>query len=360
MRHHLLKQIASPAIRNAMSNCPLPRDTDRALQAVGTPSNFGLAFHRNLTHTGANLQDWKGVDKEEKQKQWKRLEKQSREIFDCGGKRSTQAALDQQHARYDHILEARRQRWGPGTGRSIKAKVAWRLLIGLSAPSVLNNGITLHPLFGFPYLPASGLKGLVRHFRLTEIAEQAGVHPLSPNCIADRGQRTPWQQLDDLLLAPEPQGDKEQKQMKDGFEQLREDEDLSEGPLKNGAYKLDDARVHGADYRRAFGSPDQQGNVRFLDALPKELIVNGKSLLERDIVTPHNKEYHAEGKPPADYYDPVPVQMLAVRRGAHFVFRLTCPDGRLLGEVREWLERAIAFWGAGAKTRSGYGELIAA
>lgn len=38
------------------------------------------------------------------------------------------------------------------------------LIIGLGSTSVIETGITLHPLYGFPYLPGSGLKGLARAY----------------------------------------------------------------------------------------------------------------------------------------------------------------------------------------------------
>lgn len=39
-----------------------------------------------------------------------------------------------------------------------------RLIIGLGGTSVIETGMALHPLYGFPYLPASGLKGLARAY----------------------------------------------------------------------------------------------------------------------------------------------------------------------------------------------------
>lgn len=367
---------------------PLPSDTRDTLEEAGTPSNFGLAFHRYLEFPGVeeDLQNWVGAERNEED-QWQELQEQSREIFSRDGECSTEKALEQLHARYDHILELRQRRWGPGTGRSIKAEVAWRLLIGLSAPSVLNNGITLHPLFGFPYLPERGIKGLLRHFRLTRIAEKVGVRPLFPGRIEERkDQLTPWEKLEDLLLRPDPETNDERKQMEEDFERLREDmddvmdrlreerqeekrsgeesqveEDPVEGELFGGiTCELKDLRDLATSYRRAFGSPNQRGRVNFFDALPTRLMIDGQSLLERDVVTPHNREYHTEGEPPADYHDPVPVQMLAVRQGVSFVFRMTCRgrDAQLLDEVHGWLEDAIEFWGAGARTRAGYGELI--
>lgn len=38
------------------------------------------------------------------------------------------------------------------------------LVVGLGGSSPLENSFTLHPLWGIPYLPASGLKGVMRHF----------------------------------------------------------------------------------------------------------------------------------------------------------------------------------------------------
>ena len=352
---------------------PLPRDTNEVLKRFGTPSNFGLAFQRYLALSNTGLKNWTGGDSEVGL--WKELENEARKIFADNGDGATEKALNQQHARYNRILDLRRQRWGAESGCRIEAEVAWRLLVGLSAPSVLNNGITLHPTFGFPYLPASGTKGLLRHFRLTEIAEKVGVRPLSPGHINERdAERTPWQQLDDLLLTPEPETSDEQAQMEKEFERLREDmndvverlreehrdEDggLETEPFGGITCELEDLRELATGYRRAFGSPDRQGRVHVFDALPATLMMDGKSLLERDVVTPHYKEYYTGDEPPADYHDPVPVQMLAVRRGTTFVFRMTCPDGSLLSEVRGWLKRAIEFWGAGARTHAGYGELI--
>jgi len=355
---------------------PLPGDTSDALESARLPSNFGLFFHRYLGYfrSEEDLANWAGIERNE-QDLWKTLEDISGMIFRRKGDYSTHKALQQQHARYDHILDLRRQRWGVGTGCHIEAEVAWRLLIGLSAPSVLNNGITLHPLFGFPYLPASGIKGLLRRFRRTEIAEEVGVRPLAPRKIEERDGDTPWQQLEDLLLMPEPETSEEQAQMEERFKRLREDMDevverlreerrdedgnLETEPFGGVTCGLDGLRDLSTSYRRAFGSPNRQGRVHILDALPETLMVDGKSLLERDVVTPHYREYYTGDEPPADYHDPVPVQMLAVRQGTTFVFRMTCPDEQLLSEVQGWLERAVERWGAGARTQAGYGELIA-
>jgi CRISPR-associated protein Cmr6 len=45
------------------------------------------------------------------------------------------------------------------------AAVDWRLVTGLGTAGVLEGaGMVLHPLYGFPFLPGSSVKGLVRHY----------------------------------------------------------------------------------------------------------------------------------------------------------------------------------------------------
>ncbi len=53
---------------------------------------------------------------------------------------------------------------------SLTAVTDSRLIIGLGGASVIETGMTLHPLYGFPYLPGSGLKGLARAYA------EIGVH----------------------------------------------------------------------------------------------------------------------------------------------------------------------------------------
>ncbi len=52
---------------------------------------------------------------------------------------------------------------------SFEATTDSRLIIGLGGTSVIETGMTLHPLYGFPYLPGSGLKGLARAYAETAV-----------------------------------------------------------------------------------------------------------------------------------------------------------------------------------------------
>jgi CRISPR-associated protein Cmr6 len=49
-----------------------------------------------------------------------------------------------------------------GRAKRFRARTDWRLVVGLAGPSPLETNLTLHQLYGVPYLPGSGLKGLAR------------------------------------------------------------------------------------------------------------------------------------------------------------------------------------------------------
>jgi len=49
-------------------------------------------------------------------------------------------------------------------------KVDWRLVVGLGGASVYETSMTLHHLYGFPYIPASGIKGMVNAYVHTQVA----------------------------------------------------------------------------------------------------------------------------------------------------------------------------------------------
>lgn len=107
----------------------------------------------------------------------------------------------------------------------------------------------------------------------------------------------------------------------------------------------------------------QAGELIFFDALPTK-----KPELSVDIMTPHMGDWYAEGgkisdvkkdsdKIPADWHDPKPIPFLAVKN-AGFLFSIAKrrPDSDInIGEVFEFLDKALTYLGAGAKTQTGYG-----
>jgi CRISPR-associated protein Cmr6 len=85
-----------------------------------------------------------------------------------------------------------------------------------------------------------------------------------------------------------------------------------------------------------------------------------------DILNNHHRLYY-EGlqdkhheNPPGDWEEPVPVNFLAIAAGTEFEFWLAARRGvadsaRLLNLAKNWIDGALAWFGAGAKTNAGYG-----
>jgi len=84
-------------------------------------------------------------------------------------------------------------------------------------------------------------------------------------------------------------------------------------------------------------------------------------------MNPHYSPYYSEGKPPADYHNPVPIPFLTVENTSfEFIIGIKEKDnqkvesGEFNGErvfniASEWLGKALQEHGIGAKTAVGYG-----
>jgi CRISPR-associated protein Cmr6 len=189
------------------------------------------------------------------------------------------------------------------------------LTLHLSRATALENaGVALHPLYGFAYLPGSGLKGLARAW-------------------AER-----------IWLEVQPIRDEAVREIREIF-----------------GYAANSER--GKSWIPPEISIVPEGNagaVIFHDAWPPtwpRLIV--------DVVgVHHSKYYQAEEHlvpPPGDWEDPVPTTFLAVRAGTEFSFAVAPrrPEhARSARRAAEWLKAALADWGAGAKTAAGYGRIV--
>ena len=130
----------------------------------------------------------------------------------------------------------------------VEATVDWRLVVGLGSEHVQETNMTLHHVYGIPYIPGSAVKGVLRHWWLQE----------NQDFIDAKGK------ID------------EKEALKD------------------------------TDFIAVFGSQKQRGKVQFLDAYPKD--VN----LATDIMNPHYPDYYSGSKPPTDHQNPVPINFLTV------------------------------------------------
>lgn len=211
---------------------------------------------------------------------------------------------------------ARRDAALAGTGvETWKATTSGPLTLHLSRANALENaGIALHPLYGFAYLPGSGLKGAARAYAETVwLPAQADQEIASRRIVA--------------VFGCAPDSDKD----KDWLPETRQ--------------KAKDSSA---------------GAVVFHDAWPEtwpKLFV--------DIAAIHHPQYYqaSEGQvpPPGDWETPNLVSFLAIPAGTTFRFAVaprvggTRADATAVGDAKGWLNGALATLGVGAKTAAGYG-----
>lgn len=205
---------------------------------------------------------------------------------------------------------------GNFANKQFSFKPDWRLVVGLGGESVYETSMTLHHIYGFPYIPGSGIKGVVRNWIIQEAFE------------ADEFAAIADKRFCDIFGCPE---------------ELKKDKHSGKSYYKEA----------------------RSGNVTFFDALPLEV-----PKIEVDIMNPHYSKYYADetaNTPPADYLDPVPVNFLTVKQTL-FQFILGVKSSRNLDQltlgthsgtmmevISAFLKEALEEGGIGAKTAVGYG-----
>lgn len=226
-----------------------------------------------------------------------------------------------------------------------------RLITGLGGASVYETDITLHHIYGFPYLPASGIKGVVRSWiiqnvfgnpeNITEEGDKksplinAEFRALTESIAFCRIFGCPAQSTKFLL-------DNNGNRIKD--ERGRDKTKISEVALR----KKDNEKK----------GEESQGKVLFFDAFP-----TAAPNVVPEVMNPHYGPYYTgDGKtPPADYHNPVPILFLAVDKKTKFQFIVGSKYGSWLDwkikdrTILEWTKFALQNHGIGAKTAVGYG-----
>ncbi len=195
---------------------------------------------------------------------------------------------------------------------------------GLGNEYPLENGFAFLNPYGLPYLPGSGVKGVLRQ-AARELAS------------GDWGDTHGW--------------------TTDAIHTLDTGKDI---------IKLSPLDV-------LFGKQSQDGDTEhlrgvlsFWDALPQ---VPGDSLAV-DIMTPHHSHYYQDGQTPHDSGQPNPISFLTLPPGTCFAFHVRCDQPRLerlapdLARDDHWQSllnaaflHAFSWLGFGAKTAVGYGAM---
>lgn len=218
-----------------------------------------------------------------------------------------------------------------------------RLTIGLGTATVYETGILLHPVYGFPYLPATSVKGITRSWIIDCCFEGKEELAISKQSFCD------------LFGCPdhvEVQEEGSKKKIKHPSYYYSIDQALPKSEKKGGS------RV---------------GSLIFFDAFPTQA-----PTIKEDIMNPHYGDYYSgkELTPPADYLTPNIINFLTVENTT-FQFHIgakSLPGSEqvVTGDIvsnlstdktelspieagKQWLIKALSEHGIGAKTALGYG-----
>jgi CRISPR type III-B/RAMP module RAMP protein Cmr6 len=135
-------------------NYPLPKNTLHVFRNLKYQSqNMGLLFHKfGHFENGWRLE---GKDKKARLRNF---------IGAFNGHSETEKIICKLKSRQDSMLEA----YNNSLGYEVKPfimETIWRMVVGLGSANVLEgSGMTLHHIYGFPYIPASGVKGILSHY----------------------------------------------------------------------------------------------------------------------------------------------------------------------------------------------------
>lgn len=231
------------------------------------------------------------------------------------------AMFQRQNQTFDHMP--------PAQGMRLHATAVAPFTTGLGNEHPLENGFAFLNPYGLPYLPGSGIKGVLRQAAL-ELA---------------RGE---WDTSD---WSQDHRHEVHGKQGKRLF-------DASDLDVLFGSEALD-------------GENHLRGVLSFWDVIPQ---IEGNSLMV-EIMTPHQSHYYqqketAGSTSPHDSGSPNPISFLTVPPKSTFAFHVVCDSARLehlapdLAANERWkallteaFEHAFAWLGFGAKTSVGYGAM---
>lgn len=195
-------------------------------------------------------------------------------------------------------------------------KPEWRMVVGLGNESVYETSMTLHHIYGIPYILGSAIKGVVRSHIITEEFAQDGNGQIELKHAEERALKKQW--FCDIFGCP----------------------------------------------KKSFYNESRQGKIIFFDAFPLS-----EPQIKVDVMNPHYGPYYSNsmGKiPPADYHNPNPIFFLTVE-DTEFRFIMGINekyntadiprwDGKRPLEVTcEYVKKALSEHGIGAKTAVGYG-----
>lgn len=276
----------------------LPKDTKEALRRIN-PENFFLKWQKCARHENPNAKNPFAFFRTHKGEV-------SFQIQPNFGDIDFEKLATRERSNTEQML-------GPNNVRAFEYTTSWRMVQGLGMESVYEVSMTLHHIYGIPYIPATALKGVVRSWIIDQVFDKKEEKAIADKSFCD------WFGCPGELLI-----DRDGKKTR-----------------------------HKSFYGKA-----HRGNLIFLDAYPLE-----PPRIMPDVMNPHYSEYYQDNKnekPPADYYNPIPVYFLIVEGTRfQFVFGAFQQDDLIQTihgkTIDDWTRDALQNHGIGAKTAVGYG-----
>lgn len=225
--------------------------------------------------------------------------------------------------------------------KNFSSTLSFRMVIGLGASHPQETSMTLHHIYGIPYIPGSAVKGVTRHWFILKKFEDLELPIEQINCFE--------KVLETADLSNKNENKRDDKLSREEFEKKFK---VKETKPDEKLYKfLKEQQSLIELFQHTFGTQNHIGKVIFFDAYPVNEIK-----LKIDVVTPHYPKYYSgsEPKPPADWQSPNPIKFLTVEK-TKFSFHFASREKELLEKAIEWLSEALKNYGIGAKTSLGYG-----
>lgn len=135
---------------------PLPRDTVDFVFRKGSLrsfSNLGLLYNKYITWNNGT-QDRFSLEKNNNF---------TKDVITYFQRNDCSNYLNAVLSRQNSLLEDLKTHQGYSV-KTLSLKTDYRLVIGLGSAHVLETGLVLHPVYGFPYIPSSSIKGLTRAY----------------------------------------------------------------------------------------------------------------------------------------------------------------------------------------------------
>lgn len=185
-----------------------------------------------------------------------------------------------------------------------------------------NANCSLHPIYGFAYLPGSGLKGVA--------------HSYACHIYNHKNKNNDWDDIDE----------------KENFIRCVEDV-FGWSPNKMRTEKEGDFQPR-SGRETARESVAHTGKVVFYDSFGTN-IKGEPPQLDIDILTNHYTKYYSSLEIPGDWHNPLPVTFLTIEKGTTFRFRIAGENQDLITAAEYFLLGGLHWLGVGAKTAAGYG-----